>query len=90
MATLGHGIDVLSDRDFVPKVVHQVALPGDAAVGETITRDGRYVLAADDGGAVVVDAGRAEQGRGDAPARGRRHHPAGLTRAGRTLLASSA
>jgi DNA-binding beta-propeller fold protein YncE len=66
MATLGHGIDVLSDRGFVPKVVHQVALPGDAAVGETITRDGRYVLAADNGGAVVVDAGRAEQGRGDA------------------------
>ena len=66
MATLGHGIDVLSDRALVPTVVHQVALPGDAAVGETITRDGRLVLAADKDGAVVIDAERAEQGRDDA------------------------
>ena len=36
-----------------------VALPDHAAVGETITRDGRYVLGADGSGAVVVDTARA-------------------------------
>jgi hypothetical protein len=66
MATMGRGIDVLSDRRFLPRVVHTVTLRGDAAVGETITRDGRYVLAADDGGPVVLDAERDEQGRDDA------------------------
>ncbi len=66
MATMGHGIDVLSDRGFVPRLAHEVRLPGDVTLGETITRNGRYVLAADHAGAVVVDAEPAEQGRDDA------------------------
>lgn len=68
LATLGQGIDVLADRGatLAPTVVHQVALPGREAVGETITRNGRLLLAADDGGAVVIDAEAAEQGRSDA------------------------
>jgi DNA-binding beta-propeller fold protein YncE len=56
-------IDVLSDHTFMPRIVHKLALPDHAAVGETITRDGRYVLGADGSGAVVVDTARAEQGR---------------------------
>jgi len=35
-------------------------------LGETLTRDGRYLLAATGGGAVVVSVARAEQGRRDA------------------------
>ena len=66
LATMGAGIEVMSDRSFLPRVSQAVSLPGDDAVGDTITRDGRYVLAADDGGAVVIDAHRAEQGRGGA------------------------
>lgn len=66
LATLGQGIEVLSDGAFAPRVVHEVSLGRDEAVGETITRNGRYVLAADRDGAVVVDADRAEQGRPDA------------------------
>lgn len=76
LATSGSGIGVLSGRDFVPRVVHTVPLPGDAAVGDAITRDGRYVLAADDVGAVVVDAERAEQGR-DGAVLGRLRAPNG-------------
>lgn len=47
-------------------MVHQVTLTGQP-LGEALTHDGRYLLAADDtDGAVVVSAGRAEHGEADA------------------------
>lgn len=58
-------LDVLSDLTFAPRLFHRVALHGEA-VGDTITRDGRYVLVAGGSGAAVVDAARAEQGRAGA------------------------
>jgi DNA-binding beta-propeller fold protein YncE len=49
---------------LAPAPVRRIALPrGAAALGETLTRDGRYLLAASGSGAVVIDVARAEQGR---------------------------
>jgi DNA-binding beta-propeller fold protein YncE len=56
------GVEVLSDQALVPRVVHELRLPSGGGVGDTVTRDGRYVLAVDDAGAVVLNAQRAEQG----------------------------
>jgi len=50
-----------------PAAVRSIALPdGSLALGETLTRDGRYLLAASDDGAVVISVQRAEQGGADA------------------------
>jgi DNA-binding beta-propeller fold protein YncE len=46
---------------LAPSLVRNIPVPG-SPLGETITRDGRYLLAADDNGAVVIDVARAEQG----------------------------
>jgi DNA-binding beta-propeller fold protein YncE len=52
----------------IPVSVKTSRNPGPGVLlGETLTRDGRYLLAADDGsGAVVISVARAEQGRPDA------------------------
>lgn len=65
------GIVVLSADGLAPRPVRTIATRGAEALGETfgetLTHDGRYLLAADGGGgAVVVDAARAESGAGGA------------------------
>jgi DNA-binding beta-propeller fold protein YncE len=53
-------------RSLLPDMVHQVNLTGQP-VGEALTHDGRYLLAADNAdGALVINVARAEVGRGDA------------------------
>jgi DNA-binding beta-propeller fold protein YncE len=55
-----------SGRSVLPHLVHQVDLTGQP-IGETLTRDGRYLLAADSAdGAMVISTGRAEAGQADA------------------------
>jgi DNA-binding beta-propeller fold protein YncE len=53
-------------RSALPSMVHQVSLTG-PPVGEALTRDGRYLLAADSAdGALVVSVSRAERGEAGA------------------------
>jgi DNA-binding beta-propeller fold protein YncE len=53
-------------RSVLPHLVHQVTLTGQP-VGEALTRDGRYLLAADGAdGALVISVSRAEAGQADA------------------------
>ena len=61
---LQQSIEVLRiGASLAPAEVRLVSLPrGSAALGVTLTPDGRYLLAASDAGAVVVDVARAEQG----------------------------
>jgi DNA-binding beta-propeller fold protein YncE len=49
-----------------PVMVRTILLPQGTAVGETLTHDGRYLLAASGSGAVVLSVARAEQGNPDA------------------------
>jgi DNA-binding beta-propeller fold protein YncE len=58
------GIEVLRiGPSLAPAVVRTLLVPApDTVAGETLTRDGRYLLAATGGGAVVVSVARAEQG----------------------------
>jgi DNA-binding beta-propeller fold protein YncE len=59
----GGGIMVLSGDGLALRAVRTIATPGAEPLGETLTHDGRYLLAADGGGgAVVVDLARAESG----------------------------
>lgn len=61
----GH-VAVLTDAGFAPRVVRTISVPEDA-VGNSLTRDGRYLLVADGGdGASVVSVARAENGAADA------------------------
>jgi DNA-binding beta-propeller fold protein YncE len=55
---LGGRVEVLSDAAFAPSAVRTLTVPADA-VGNSITRDGRYLLVADgnDGATVVSVAG---------------------------------
>ena len=57
-------VGVFRDGDSgAPAAVRRVAAPGQP-LGEALTRDGRYLLAADGrAGAAVIDTSRAEQGR---------------------------
>jgi DNA-binding beta-propeller fold protein YncE len=60
----GSAIDVLrmaATASAPPVAVRLIPVPGQP-LGETITRDGRYLLAPDDSGAVVIDVARAESG----------------------------
>lgn len=53
-------------RSGLPDMVHRVSLTG-PPVGETLTHDGRYLLAADSAnGALVISVARAEAGQADA------------------------
>ena len=48
---------------LAPVKVRTISLPApDTVTGETLTQDGRYLLAASDSGAVVISVARAEQG----------------------------
>jgi DNA-binding beta-propeller fold protein YncE len=60
------GLAVLADRDGAPKLIRKISLPGQDELGMTTTGDHRYLLIASGNGAVVVDVGRAESGRGKA------------------------
>jgi len=51
--SLGNSLGVFSDKSFAPTLVRTVSLPQSVA-GETITPDGRYLLAATDSGFLVV------------------------------------
>jgi DNA-binding beta-propeller fold protein YncE len=63
---LGVSIEVLrTGPSLAPVTVATIPVLGDVA-GETLTRDGRYLLAASDSGAVVLSVARAEQGSLDA------------------------
>ncbi len=54
-------------RASVPTLIRQV-VPAGQPLGETLTRNGRYLLAADDGAGVgVISVNRAEQGQPGAP-----------------------
>ncbi len=55
-------VAVFSDSGFAPKPVRTISLPAPSVAGETLTHDGRYLLAAEGSGAVVVSVARAEQG----------------------------
>ena len=58
-------VAVLSDRSLTPRVVRTIDVPR-FALGNSVTRDGRYLLIADDGaGATVVSVPRAERGASD-------------------------
>ena len=59
-------VEVLrTGSSLAPVKVAAIPVPG-AVLGETMTRDGRYLLAASQSGAVVISVARAEQGRPDA------------------------
>ncbi len=58
----GGSLAVLSNDGFRPRSVRTIAVPPDA-LGNSLTRDGRYLLVADgDGGATVVSVRKAEIG----------------------------
>ena len=58
---VGTSIAVFSDRSTPSTAVHQIPVPG-RPLGEVLTHDGRYLLAADDTGAAVIDVAAAESG----------------------------
>jgi DNA-binding beta-propeller fold protein YncE len=55
-------IEVLRNGPGGPALVRQIAVPQPAALGDTLTRDGRYLLVALQQGALVIDVARAERG----------------------------
>jgi DNA-binding beta-propeller fold protein YncE len=61
---IGGHVALFSDAGFAPRAVRTIALPrGADAVGNSLTRDGRYLLVADSGGgATVLSVARAEAG----------------------------
>jgi DNA-binding beta-propeller fold protein YncE len=63
--TLYSSVAMLSDRAFVPRLVGEVPLPGHP-LGEALTHDGRYLLVANDSGAVVIRVTAAERRDGNA------------------------
>jgi YVTN family beta-propeller protein len=67
---------VLSDASFPPRVIHTIPVPARAAVGSSLTRDGRYLLLAGGQGATVVSVARAERGA-PGPVLGTLRPPAG-------------
>jgi Lactonase, 7-bladed beta-propeller len=61
-AVRGSLIGVYRTGSFVPRLVRNIAVPALQALGETLTPDGRYLLAATAEGAVVLSVARAESG----------------------------
>jgi DNA-binding beta-propeller fold protein YncE len=56
-------IGIYRTRSFVPWLIRSLRLPdADAAVGDTLTRNGKYLLGATNNGLVVISVARAERG----------------------------
>lgn len=63
----GGSVDVYQTGSAVPRLVRAIPLPAATLpLGEALTPDGRYLLVASRGGAVVISVARAESGRPDA------------------------
>lgn len=61
--SLVNSIAVLrSGGQSAPSLIRTIPVPGQGALGEALTRDGRYLLVADASGAEVIDVARAEDG----------------------------
>lgn len=61
--SLVNSIAVLrSGGQAAPSLIRTISLPGQGALGEALTRDGRYLLVADGSGAAVINVARAENG----------------------------
>jgi hypothetical protein len=61
--SLVNSIAVLrSGGQSAPSLIRTIPVPGRGALGEALTRDGRYLLVADGSGAEVIDVARAENG----------------------------
>ena len=59
--SLGRSIGVFSNDSFVPRLVGQVPVPGQA-LGQALTSDGQYLIVADQGGVDVIDVAGATRG----------------------------
>jgi DNA-binding beta-propeller fold protein YncE len=85
---LNGGVVVVSDVESTPRVLRTIAVPGEA-LGNSVTRDGRYLLVADGGGgASVLSVARAEAGSGHALL-GRLRQPVGSTAGGGAIEVTS-
>jgi DNA-binding beta-propeller fold protein YncE len=62
VSTLSGAVAVVADRGGRPRVVQEVALPGDLLAGDALTHDGRYLVVADGSGAAILSVSRAERG----------------------------
>jgi DNA-binding beta-propeller fold protein YncE len=62
VSTLSGEVAVIADRGGKPRVVQEIALPGDMLAGDTLTHDGRYLVVADGSGAAIIGVSRAERG----------------------------
>jgi DNA-binding beta-propeller fold protein YncE len=51
-----------SGGQAAPSLIRTIPVPGHGALGAALTRDGRYLVVADDSGAEVIDVARAENG----------------------------
>ncbi len=65
VALNGGDVAVMSDASGVPRLMRVIPVGGPLQ-GEALTRDGRYLLVADRGGAAVLSVARAESGAGRA------------------------
>lgn len=66
VAELGGHVAVFSDAGFTPTAVRTIDVLPQDAVGNSLTRDGRYLLVADGrDGATVISVSRAESGAAD-------------------------
>ena len=59
--SLGPSIGVFSNDSFVPRLVGQVPVPGQA-LGQVLTSDGKYLIVADQSGVDVIDVAGATRG----------------------------
>jgi len=62
VSTLSGEVAVIADRGSKPRVVREIALPGDMLSGDALTHDGRYLVVADGSGAAILSVSRAERG----------------------------
>lgn len=66
VSTLSGEVVVVANRGSKPRVVRQIAIPGEMLSGVALAHDGRYLVVADGSGAAVVSVSRAERGAPDA------------------------
>lgn len=62
VSTLSGEVAVITERGSRPRIVHEIALPGEVLLGDAVTHDGRYLLVADGSGAAILSVSRAERG----------------------------